>query len=784
VSKKYGGNGRLLASFFFYRNTNDRSKMARFAVTLASQMVATVPATRSFVKAAVRADPALLTRGVSLATQLERLVYKPFRAAVKRGLIFKTLLRGPFLVVIDGLDECEDKVEVKEFIEHLLAFFKRYPSTPLRFFITSRVEQHIKECLSADGVRLDDLVAHGSDDDILTFLRVSFSCRAERDMVLAAYIQSNGQWPTPGDMNTLVRHIGGSFIFASALFKYIVEPSDDGFTPMTRLPLALNMNPGLDGLYTHTLTSSQRAPHFFDVISTIALLFGPLPVTGIAELLGIQTFEVLHVLVNLQSIIHIPGTDEQPISFCHTSLRDFLTTESRSGPFFAPPSHHGHILYRCSLLRDKQISGTAAALYSNEHYEAHCTQFARSPPSPQGSSPRHAFPRTLDDFYAHYLSKPQNLPYFSDIISTLAFLHQPLPIDGIAELLGIEVPQVSRVLINLRAIINIPSDKSPVSYHSSLREFLTTESRSGCFFAPPSFHLRLVYSGLILVAERRSEGAAASYSALRFDQLPHPQTVDTFCSYILAKAQHLPHFSDIISIIALHVEPLSTADIAELLAIESLEVVRQVLETLHPLLHIPATDGLPVSLRHTSFRDFLGTESRSGPFYVSPSYHLTLSYRRFSLNLKHLLSNTPSLFGRYSKEDCQYRWDPFLNAAPEHSILAELMQLPHLPFPNLSYHLFSFSHNLLQLFGDQTDHRPQQPLHPLTKCIESLALAVECDTAPDRWLHLPFYDLGFDRLIREDVYYLKIRKEQATALQRDVECIAKAIKAKVPLCFL
>ncbi|KAJ2925846.1 hypothetical protein H1R20_g11248, partial [Candolleomyces eurysporus] len=262
VSQKYGRNGRLLASFFFYRNSGDRSKMTRFAVTLASQMVSAIPSTGSFVQAAVKADPALLTREVSLATQLEHLVYKPFTAAVKWGLMFQTFFYGPFLIVIDGLDECEDKDEVKEFIEHTLDFFKRHPSTPLRFFITSRVEQHIKECLNINGVRLDDLVAHGSDDDILTFLEASFLLRAERDPVIAAYVQSHGQWPTRTDMKTLVHHIGGSFIFASALFKYIVGPSDDGLTPMTRLPLTLNMNPGLDGLYAYTLAKSQRLSHF------------------------------------------------------------------------------------------------------------------------------------------------------------------------------------------------------------------------------------------------------------------------------------------------------------------------------------------------------------------------------------------------------------------------------------------------------------------------------------------------------------------------------------------
>ncbi|KAJ2920939.1 hypothetical protein H1R20_g16155, partial [Candolleomyces eurysporus] len=118
-------------------------------------------------------------------------------------------------------------------------------------------------------------------------------------------------------------------------------------TPMDRLPLALKMNPGLDGLYAETLSRSKYLPYFSDIISTIALLGAPLPTSGIAELLGIHTYEVVNVLVNLQAIIRIPGTDDIPVTLCHTSLRDFLTTQDRSGDFFAHPFHHVRLFIRC-----------------------------------------------------------------------------------------------------------------------------------------------------------------------------------------------------------------------------------------------------------------------------------------------------------------------------------------------------------------------------------------------------------------------------------------------------
>ncbi|KAJ2921148.1 hypothetical protein H1R20_g15943, partial [Candolleomyces eurysporus] len=280
--------------------------------------------------------------------QMQRLVYGPFKSAAGRGPI-RSLAGHPFLVVIDGLDECEDKDEVEDLIDSFLVFFNENPFIPLRVLITSRVEQHIRSRLNVPGVRLDNLVDHCSDDDITAFLDVLFQDARRRNPVIQAYVQERGEWPTPIEKRKLVEHIGGSFIFASAVFKYIMGSSatnNHSTTPMDRLPLALNMNPGLDGLYAQTLARSKHLPHFLNIISTIALLEAPLPTSGIAELLGIHTYEVVHVLVNLQAIIQVPGTDDTPVTLCHTSLRDFLTTQSRSGRFFAHPHHHVRLFLR------------------------------------------------------------------------------------------------------------------------------------------------------------------------------------------------------------------------------------------------------------------------------------------------------------------------------------------------------------------------------------------------------------------------------------------------------
>ncbi|RXW16185.1 hypothetical protein EST38_g9668 [Candolleomyces aberdarensis] len=375
IAKIYAGSGRLLASYFFFRNAGDRSRMHRFAATLAGQMAAAVPATASFIKAALKAEPGLLAQGVSLTMQLERLVYEPFQAALKRGLVIKALVKGPFLIVIDGLDECEDKHGVATFIDHLLDFFQRYPSIPLRFLITSRVEEYIRTRLENDCVLLGNLNSHSADEDIEMFLQASFQGAAVNDRVIQTYVQVHGEWPTKPDMKKLIQHIKGSFVLAATIFKFIVQPAteEDPSTPMDRLPLA-EMN-GLDNLYAQTLARSQHLPHFRNIISTVALLRRSLPIIGIARLLGIEAFEVVHVLLNLQAIVHVPGTDERDkVTLCHTSLRDFLTTESRSGCFFVPPSFHLHLSYYCfASIYDKSAEITHG--YAKKHIYVHWRRF-------------------------------------------------------------------------------------------------------------------------------------------------------------------------------------------------------------------------------------------------------------------------------------------------------------------------------------------------------------------------------------------------------------------------
>ena len=107
--------------------------------------------------------------------------------------------------------------------------------------------------------------------------------------------------------------------------------------------LASGVN-GLDSLYEQVLSSASRTEEFFWILGTIMVLKNNKSISFLSSLLSLQHEEVICELLQLQSIIKIPGGDDEPIMLYHTSLRDFLTIKSRSKQYFIdPPLQHLHL---------------------------------------------------------------------------------------------------------------------------------------------------------------------------------------------------------------------------------------------------------------------------------------------------------------------------------------------------------------------------------------------------------------------------------------------------------
>jgi hypothetical protein len=148
IAESYAAEGRLLGSFFFLRGAGERSHISRLIPTLAHQISLSVPGTKLLIESALEYEPALPESTVSLAYQLQRLVIEPVhlntsQISYNSESVSCSVKRQ--IVVIDALDECDDKAQMADFIDVLLSASSGRIHLPFWIILTSRVEEHIRK---------------------------------------------------------------------------------------------------------------------------------------------------------------------------------------------------------------------------------------------------------------------------------------------------------------------------------------------------------------------------------------------------------------------------------------------------------------------------------------------------------------------------------------------------------------------------------------------------------------------------------------------------------------
>ena len=250
------------------------------------------------------------------------------------------------VIAIDALDECDDRQMMGDFIDIVIRAF-RDRRLPLRFFFTSRVEEHIQNKFEAAPAFAATyslaLQNFDADSDIRTFFQSHFSTIYEEKHRFMRYITL--PWPSPSVFDDLVLRSAGSFIFAFTLVNFVNDGTD---LPHRKLEAALQSHTGLDPLYSQVLQIAPRSPHFSRIINAVITVLEPLSIMDMSCLFQIETGDIIHALQGVQSILIVPENDELPVRPFHTSLRDFLNTSIRSKDFFINPSiRHLDIVMDC-----------------------------------------------------------------------------------------------------------------------------------------------------------------------------------------------------------------------------------------------------------------------------------------------------------------------------------------------------------------------------------------------------------------------------------------------------
>ena len=350
----YGG------CFFFRRGVPGCNKKGFLFSTIAYQLAMNIPGMHEHVDAVMSKDSSLPR--MSAAVQVEHLIVKPIK-------LVRPILPHPLIIIIDGLDECEDHDSQRDILQQVVRV-SMDPSVPFRFIIASRPEHQIctvfnEEPLLSTTRRLVLDEEYDSASDIQSYLHDKFMEIHTRNRDIMCQIRS--PWPSEDDLRTLVARASGQFIYAFTVIKFIGS-GGDLLSPQEKLNIILHPGPmqasafsELDRLYTQILSAhddSKVLVHVLGVVLALEELNDGIysnnlkePLTNleiIANVAGLEQGKVLLVLRALQSVakIHIEPVyddfdDEQPngiinqrVQLSHRSFHDFLTDKARSGPYF------------------------------------------------------------------------------------------------------------------------------------------------------------------------------------------------------------------------------------------------------------------------------------------------------------------------------------------------------------------------------------------------------------------------------------------------------------------
>ncbi|KAJ6573173.1 hypothetical protein DFH09DRAFT_1459652 [Mycena vulgaris] len=333
LAQRLQDSGRFGGSFFFKRGHPTRGNARALFVTLAYSLALHIAPWRIPILQIVENDPSILGR--SIAVQLQKLIIEPCRS-----------LEGcpPAMILIDGLDECEDHLVQQEILRSI-GNAVRAPTLPVRFIIASRPELHIREVF--EGPLLADThlscKVNRSFPDVERYLQEEFSRVHSEHWTTMATVPR--PWPSNEVLNSLVSKSSGHFIYASTIIKFI---DDKNFRPTERLSIVDDPDSGssydtpfnkLDRLYSEILSAAPLRQRFLPIL--LAILNFQLDLGELEELLGLQAGDACLAVRGLHSLLLVPppSDDMAILQVHHQSFRDFLIDPTRSRPFFVDGVH-------------------------------------------------------------------------------------------------------------------------------------------------------------------------------------------------------------------------------------------------------------------------------------------------------------------------------------------------------------------------------------------------------------------------------------------------------------
>ncbi|KAF8197182.1 quinon protein alcohol dehydrogenase-like superfamily [Mycena galopus ATCC 62051] len=320
-------DNRLGGSFFCLRGDANRGNPKHILPTLAARLASRDVTYKGALLPALNEG---ISSDANLEIQVENLIEKPLRSARSDGMSI-------FVLVIDALDELDDEDATKELLRRLVAVV---PRLPIKLFVTSRPERHIRPHFNTQAdlhrvLRLHDIENDIVKADISLYLTDRLAgIRAESSPMLPF------GWASPTDIEALTDRAGKLFSYAFTAVKYIGE------NPIDRLRTLISMKVDrkgpltkpLDEIYGRILrdavdTDKRESDEIGltkRILAAILTVGQPISVASLGGLLGVPVGQVRAMLDRLHAVIHVPVDDDLGVlSTFHASFGDFLTTAGR-----------------------------------------------------------------------------------------------------------------------------------------------------------------------------------------------------------------------------------------------------------------------------------------------------------------------------------------------------------------------------------------------------------------------------------------------------------------------
>jgi len=340
VAEACAGRKQLAASFFFARTAAHRNAAKYLFPTIAVQIALSAPEKRRRLDEILRSDPYISERGLGSVDLLVSLLEDRSTRV--------TQVPSPFVVIIDGLDECQRDDDQRWIFAQITRLVHTH-DLPLRFLIVSRPEFHLREAFEElNQANIANILSlygdYQASNDISSYLQSEFSkiCGAERHRNVMRFVPR--PWPSGDIIQRLVRKSEGYFIYVSTVIKFIDE---EQFSPTARLEQVLGTSNSsilfsqsdpfaeLDKLYIQILSSYpiSQLPMLKYVLGYLVVFHvqQDVYIHDMDAILGLPPGQVQLTLRGLRSVV-LPGRP-RPV-LVHASFGDFLRDKTRAKAYY------------------------------------------------------------------------------------------------------------------------------------------------------------------------------------------------------------------------------------------------------------------------------------------------------------------------------------------------------------------------------------------------------------------------------------------------------------------